>query len=824
MQLNTLFKHWTFRIFAPGTVLREKYEAFKRLLRYDARCHEQMAEFQGLLHGDRREDLCRMRKRFALFSDQVFGMVTCLETMAPGEYVTLKDYHKKFDFYVHFLLAPPAVDFGPPFVLSLGEIHPENKNTGNKAKNLAILKTELNLPVPNGFAVTTNAFHYLVEYNNLRHILDDLLSELNIESSHSMNWISGQLMGRIRTAEVPPDIEQAILTSYEDLEREGRAVVTAVRSSAISEDGDYSFAGQYTSLLGVTKEKIVSAYLEVLASKYSPEALFYRISHGLSDEETAMSVLVLEMVKAECSGVLYTHAPMQDKEKDDNLHLHVVQGLGEALVGGTATPSQYVLSREEQPRLLSRKEKDAVLSRALIEKIGHLGSAIEEYFNAPQDIEWAITHDGDLFFLQARPLHISSAGEPSEETTAVDRNDLNSLLSVCERAAGGRAAGEVYRLNSSHGLEDIPAGAVLVTRDTPPSFVQVLNRLAAVVAERGSQASHFATVAREFGVPFLAGTDNAMDVLEPGGMVTVDGDYGAVYRGRIEALLGGNTEEPARESQYHRTLREVLKFISPLELMDPAEENFTPEGCRSMHDIIRFCHEKAVQAMFSAGRPGTGRGALRLSADLPLDVFLFDVGGGIAEGEEKGGSVPLDKIKSVPFQALWRGLGHQDVQWKQKPFDWDAYDKIELAGGIPPSRDSFAFASYAVIGIDYLHFNIRFGYHFTIVDVLCGENTTENYCLLRFAGGGGDFDKRSLRIDFITRILEQLEFTVEQKGDMLEARITGLECSTLTNTLDMLGRLLGATKLMDMVLQDEQMVTRCVDDFFKGRYSFSQEG
>ncbi len=823
MQLNTLFKHWTFRIFAPGTVLREKYEAFKRLLRYDARCHEQMAEFQGLLHGDRREDLCRMRKRFSLFSDQVFGMVTCLETMAPGEYVTLKDYHKKFDFYVHFLLAPPMVDFGPPFVLSLDEIHPENKNTGNKAKNLAILKAELNLPIPNGFAVTTNAFHYLVEYNNLRHTLDDLLSELNIESSHSMNWISGQLMDRIRNAEMPPDIEQAILTSYAELERDGRKVVTAVRSSAISEDGDYSFAGQYTSLLGVTNEKIISAYLEVLASKYSPEALFYRISHGLSDEETAMSVLVLEMVEAECSGVLYTHAPMQADGKEDNLHLHVVPGFGEALVGGTATPSQYVLSREEHPRLLSRKEKDAVLSRPLTEKIGHLGSSIEKYFNAPQDIEWAIDHNGDLFFLQTRPLHISFTVESPDDTMAVDRNDLISLLSDCERAAGGRAAGEVYRLNSSHGLEDIPAGAVLVTRDTPPSYVQVINRLAAVVAERGSQASHFATVAREFGVPFLAGTDNAMDVLEPGGMVTVDGDYGAVYQGRVESLLGGNTA-PEKESQYHRTLREVLKFISPLELMDPEEENFTPEGCRSMHDIIRFCHEKAVQAMFSAGRPGTGRGALKLSADLPLDVFLFDVGGGIAADEEKGGSVPLDKIRSVPFQALWQGLGHPDVQWKQKPFDWEAYDKIELAGGIPPSRDSFAFASYAVIGIDYLHFNIRFGYHFTIVDVLCGENTAENYCLLRFAGGGGDFDKRSLRIDFITRILEQLEFTVEQKGDMLEARLSGLECSTLTNTLDMLGRLLGATKLMDMVLVDEQMVTRCVDEFFKGRYSFSQEG
>lgn len=228
--------------------------------------------------------------------------------------------------------------------------------------------------------------------------------------------------------------------------------------------------------------------------------------------------------------------------------------------------------------------------------------------------------------------------------------------------------------------------------------------------------------------------------------------------------------------------------------------------------------------MFTAGKPGTGRGSLRLVADMPLDVFLFDVGDGISTKTNKDQGVPLSTVTSVPFQALWKGLSHPDVQWKQKPFDWDAYDKIELSGGVPPKRDSFAFASYAVIGADYLHFNIRFGYHFTIVDAMCGENMAENHCMLRFAGGGGDYDHRSLRIDFISRVLERLDFEVEHKGDLLEAKLPSLESHVMVEKLDMLGRLLGATKLMDMVLEDEQMVDNCVDEFYKGRYSFSQEG
>jgi pyruvate,water dikinase len=331
-------------------------------------------------------------------------------------------------------------------------------------------------------------------------------------------------------------------------------------------------------------------------------------------------------------------------------------------------------------------------------------------------------------------------------------------------------------------------------------------------------------VAREFGVPFLTGESRWREVLKQGEAVTVDGYTGRVYRGRVEELLQLIKPSERKEDTYQRSLREALNFVTPLELTDPAADNFVPEGCRSMHDIIRFCHEKALLAMFTTARPGTGRGSQRLEGNIPLDVYLFDVGGGIDPGEERHEAVPLKNISSKPFQALWKGLSHPGVQWKQKPFDWDAYDKIELAGGVPPKRDSFAFASYAVVGKDYLHFNLRFGYHFTIVDVLCGENSAENHCLLRFAGGGGDFTQLSLRIDFLSQVLEGLGFTVEQKGDLLEAKLAGLPEEELERTLDLLGRLLGASKLMDMVLENEQMVADCVAGFYNGRYSFSQEG
>lgn len=820
MLLNSLFKHWSYRIFAPGTMLREKYEALKQLLNFDIACHEQMAEFQDMLHGGFPEDLAAIRKRFANFSLQVYGMVEALETMAPGSYVSLKSYHKKFDFYTRFLLAPPKIDIAPPFVLTLQEITTDNGQIGNKAKNLAIVHNQLELPVPNGFAVTSGAFHYFIEFNDLRHSIDEILATVNIHQPHSLNESSRKLQDLILNAEVPPVIAQAMLDAYDSWpNRDNSQVKVAVRSSAISEDGNFSFAGQYATLLDTERQNIALAYRQVIASKYSSQALFYRICLGLGDEETAMSVLIQEMIPAKCSGVLYT-CGISSKETDDILQLHVVPGQGNSLVSGAENPVTYTLTKSNPLQMVSQLPTAPILSEEQAIKIAQLGLQIETSFAGAQDIEWAMDSEDRLFILQARPLHLSNNTSAAPES---EQRDHLILLDGCQQASPGVAAGHVYQLDSAHQLEDIPDGAILVTRDSPPEYVQVINRLAAVLAEHGSRASHFATVAREFGVPYLTGIREVCDRFQPGRTLTVDAEKGVVYEGWIDSLVSHSSKR-TNQGQYPRILKEALKFITPLELVDAAGKNFTPEGCRSMHDIIRFCHEKALLSMFTTGRPGTGRGALRLVADIPLDVFLFDVGGGFTVKVEKQQSVQLNEITSVPFQAVWKGLSHPGVQWKQKPFDWEAYDKIELAGGVPPKKDSFAFASYAVIGTDYLHFNIRFGYHFTVLDVMCGENKAENHCMLRFAGGGGDYEQRLLRIDFIAGVLEGLEFTVDKKADLLEAKLPSLPADIMKEKLDMVGRLLGATKLMDMVLVDQQMVAEYVQDFYKGRYSFSQEG
>ena len=203
---SKLFTYWTYRVFSPGTVLRATYESFQELLTHDGRSHELMAELETLYYQGHKEDFSRIAIRYDDFSASVGRMVSCLECMAPGSFVDLRDYYRKFDFYCRFLLAPPQVLTAPPFVVALDTSDPQL--VGGKAANLIRLKEDIGVSVPSGFVVTTNGFQYLLEYNNLRKTINSLLAELDSGDSGELARISSALVHLIKSADLPPEIHE----------------------------------------------------------------------------------------------------------------------------------------------------------------------------------------------------------------------------------------------------------------------------------------------------------------------------------------------------------------------------------------------------------------------------------------------------------------------------------------------------------------------------------------------------------------------------------------------------------------------------------------
>lgn len=849
MIIANLFKHWTYQLFTPGTALKKKYEAFKTLLMHDKRAHELMAELEEIYYNQKKVDLKVIEDKYHALSSCISEMLGAFSKMCPSCHPDLKDYFKKFDSYIRYIFASTEFSSAPPFILHLKDI-PANSHTlvGGKALNLSVIKNELTLPVPKGFVITTNAFCYFIEFNGLRKSIDERLAKLDINSTASLNATSHDLVASIMEAQVPPDMGEKILDAFVILQRTlGKSTKLAVRSSAVGEDTKSSFAGQYRTILNVDKESLLDAYKGVIASKYAPRALYYRINYGLSDHETPMAVLVLEMIDAVISGIMYTEDTEQSEP--NTLTIHSIWGLGELLVGGEVSPDIIHLKKTEKPKIIRRQiglkseqiklghsktaevmpvddDKQRLLSidDASIHVLADWGILLEKHFKEPQDIEWCMNNDGRLSLLQTRPLRSEEKiSTPLECKFEEIKNAV--LISGGERACSGIGAGKVFRVNQESDLEHLPEDAVLVARNASPHYVTVMNKLSAVVTDTGSTAGHFASVAREFGVPTLVNTGTATTHLHHGSEVTVHADGKAVYEGLVHVML----ESPCArrdllsDSPFTRKLRYIINFISPLKLTEPQADSFVPEASRSLHDILRFTHEKAVQEMFHMKDRRITKigGARKLITDIPMLFYVVDVGGGLRQDAGDKKTVKMDDILSVPMNAVFKGLSHPGIIWsKFTHFDWAEYDKIVMSGGII-SPESQIFASYAIISGDYLNLNLRFGYHFVILDTICGDQTEDNYILFRFSGGGADFEKRSLRADFLSAILKRLGFRVDKKSDLIDGQLKGEERSRVEQTLDMTGRLLGATRLMDMYLKDSAMVETYAEDFMNGRYHFA---
>jgi pyruvate,water dikinase len=412
------------------------------------------------------------------------------------------------------------------------------------------------------------------------------------------------------------------------------------------------------------------------------------------------------------------------------------------------------------------------------------------------------------------------------EQESAELSTLTPIFSGGQTASGGICCGSAFILERFDQLEQVPEGAILITETTPPSLVTILPRLAGVVANLGSSADHFASVAREFQVPLLVGTGWRPQGLANGEDLTLCAQRRLVLRGKLANCEQRVKKQPPRTSPLFHCLHMVIKFTSPLVLVNPAAREFAPEYCRSLHDIIRFCHEKAVQGMFFQSTDSLLRKpkGLRLVSDIPLQMFIIDVGGGLQSSAPRdGGKVHLDELACRPLQTLWRGLSHAGINWQERSaFDWKSYDAVALAGGVSTKHDE-ALSSFALISGQYLNVNIRFGYHFSLLDCFCSANSEENYILLRFAGGGGSERGKDLRLELLTQILNRLNFNCERTGELLDARLMKYGMQDTMARLELVGRLLGASRQLDMVLRAEEDITWMAEDFFRGRYNFFKE-
>lgn len=833
------------------------YLTFKDLTTSNDELLEIIADIERKLEGATQFGMAYLRNRTVGCATHTYRMIICLDKLSSRRYQELHVVFASMQTRLEAILdrTRPALPGTPRLVYPLSEVDSSSAaRVGGKSANAGEIRNGLRLPIPDGFAVSTDAFAAFLAHNQLAGEIRALQLKLEPDDSGGLNEISQQAQQRITSSDLPPELSAAIYAAYDELSRtRGYEPRVSVRSSAVGEDGEMSFAGQYTSVLNVDRAGLVEAYKEVVASLYSPQALFYRSVHGIPDEDLPMGALCMTMVDAVASGVACSVDP--NRPAAETMLVSAAWGLGVGPVGGSVSPDTWVISKKGMGDIVTSRlgwketrvdpsakggvapmavppgERERLsLSEAQVHELAGLVVTIESHYHCPQEIEWALDREGCFVLLQSRPLH--TAAEERARPEPDSEVDGHRLLLTGAAASRGCGSGIVYRCTESDDLEAFPPGAVLVTRHSSPQFVKIMERASAIVTDIGATTGHMASLAREFGVPAVLDTRDATSVLAEGSVVTVDADGGGVYEGRVERLLASNASAARRSvvgTPIHSILREVASVVVPLTLTDPSSPEFRPRGCRSFHDIARFIHEKAFEEMFRMSDRVTSatQKVTRLDERLPYLVYLIDIGGGLRRAPSP--CVRLEDIRSEPMRALLQGMMHPALRWwEPRPISFSGFLSVATESMLSPGggdgQRRLGDRSYAIVAEAYCNFSSRVGYHFAAVDAHCSDSRSRNYVSFRFKGGAADDERRARRCELIGTILQRLDFQIERNGDLVNARLRKFPRDAVLQRLDQIGRLIVATRQLDMRLGPGTPIAWYVDAFFEGNYLFEPPG
>jgi pyruvate, water dikinase len=815
----------------------ELFRRFRAVLENNNRSLEIITDIGETLSGDYLFDIQYVRRSYAELSASLERSLASFDVLTARRYPRLRTVCRSIDENIRHTIDEASPQKKDLVVLAEDGDDGTGSAVGGKARNLAELEKKLGLPVPASFIITIRAAEAYLLHNRV-------MERSGLDRSDDAGRAYQEARELILHGKMPPELSRAIEKSLKTLRKRcANDCYLAVRSSAGEEDGEYSFAGQFETVLNVPAdtEAVERAYRKVLASIYSPGTLVYQQRIGYRAGDMKMAVLCMVMVDAAASGVAYSRDP---RGTTDSVVINATWGLGTAVVEGTTDADYFRVSKSDPAEILEQNigAKDSLAVRVSgggtatlaipihartrpslapeqVARIAGLAVKIEQHFRRPQDIEWTIDGDGRVFILQSRPLRVSAASG-TEPDRAVQEWAAEAIVRKKGLAVyKGAATGRVFILKNMSELASVPPGAILVARHDSSQFVRVMAGIAAIITDTGSLTSHMASLCREFRLPTAVNTGDMTRTLVQGQQVTVliDEQSVTVYPGVVDRLLDRADAGSRRMEELveYRKKRYLLRYIAPLNLVDPLRDDFTPKACRTLHDILRFMHEKSVAELIDqAGEGWRSKRAVKLELPIPTGIVVIDIGDGLQNAGSRD-QVTADQIASVPLRAVVSGMVQPGL-WRSDAVPLRVQDFITSmlrASDIVHDGAPGDTASVAVASREYANLNLKFGYHFIILDCYCGDIARNNHVYFRFAGGATDMTKRSRRLLFLETVLKDRGFLVKLKGDMLIARLAGVGREEMESQLVLLGRLISYTRQLDAVLQDDAMAMRYAENF-----------
>lgn len=462
-------------------------------------------------------------------------------------------------------------------ITDLDKVGGKNASLGEMYQQLS----PMGIKIPDGFALTADAYRLFRKENNIENELNDLLLSLDLKEYSNLSIIGHKARELILSKSLPTTIKNEILEAYRLLSNQNNSknLGVAVRSSATAEDlPTASFAGRMESFLNISgEEQLLNAVLHCYASLFTDRAIKYRHDMGFVKTDIAISVGIQRMIRSDkaASGVAFTIDP--DTGFKNTIIINSCWGLGENIVQGIVTPDEWMVFK---PTLLNKnwnpilkkqcgrkeftmiyekkipntptksttinkptskeKQKQFSLNDSEVIQLAQWCHIIEKHYNKPMDIEWA--KDGlnnQLYIVQARPETIH--GQLKKQVRKIYKLKEKGKLITKGIGLGDKiTSGKARILSTPQQGNQLLEGEILVTDLTNPDWDPIMKKSAAIITNKGGRTSHAAIVARELGTIAVVGSGNATKCIKNGQQITVscaEGKEGNVYEGKLDWVI-----------------------------------------------------------------------------------------------------------------------------------------------------------------------------------------------------------------------------------------------------------------------------------------------
>ncbi|MFH8108019.1 MAG: phosphoenolpyruvate synthase [Candidatus Aenigmatarchaeota archaeon] len=420
---------------------------------------------------------------------------------------------------------------------------------GGKNASLGEL-ISIGMPVPNGFAITAEAYRYFLKKNKIEDKIREIFSKYNLKDVKELRIAGRKIRKLILDAKIPDDLKEEIMNEFKRM----KLKYVAVRSSATAEDlPTASFAGQQETFLNVDKKMLLDRVKRCFASLFTDRAISYREDKGFDHMKVALSVAVQHQIFSDASGVMFTIHP--DTGHKNFIVINAAFGLGDVIVQGMVTPDEFLIFKKNCKvieKILGKKKimevrsskgvKIIKLPKKMQEKfaisdedaetLAKYGKRIEEHYEVAMDIEWA-KERGKLYILQARPETVHSFSRDIYEKYVLLERGRFFFEGI---AIGNKiSTGVANVIKSPKEIHKFKEGEILITKRTNPDWEPIMKLARGIVAEEGGRTSHCAIVSRELGVPAVIGVKNATKLIKSGEKLTIDCSTGKgrVWRGEL---------------------------------------------------------------------------------------------------------------------------------------------------------------------------------------------------------------------------------------------------------------------------------------------------